>query len=152
MKNIINLSFVILTIAFIALGCSDSGETTATENNTNTTVTTTKTTIKTSTPSEANETLFSAIKNKDKETIKQISSKKSLEVMIAEGKKRNLTLDEVLDKQLFVNVTLPDKLEQRDEKINGNKATVEMFSDTGEWTKNNFVKEDGTWKVNFFNQ
>jgi uncharacterized lipoprotein NlpE involved in copper resistance len=157
MKNTINLSLAILTVVFLALGCSDSGETAVTGSNANTTVaapdkSSGKTKIKASTPAEADQSLFNAIKNKDKEAVKQLTSKKSLEMLEAEGKKRDMTIDDVLDRQLFANVTLPDKLQQRNEKIDGDKGTIESFSDTGQWIENKYVKEDGIWKADFFNR
>lgn len=104
-------------------------------------------TLKQSTPSEANESLFNAIKNKDKASVKQLLSKDSLEIMDAAAKEKKMTVDELLDKEFFVNVTLPAKLEQRSEKITDDKATVEMMTHKGEWDSSNFVKENGAWKV-----
>jgi len=103
--------------------------------------------LKTSTPSEANESLFNAIKNRDKASVKQLLSKDSMEIMDAAAKEKKMTVDELLDKEFFVNVTLPAKLEQRNEKITGDKATVEMLTDKNEWDTSNFVKENGAWKV-----
>ena len=103
--------------------------------------------LKTSTPSEANESLFNAIKNKDKAAVKQLLSKDSLEIMDAAAQEKKMTVDELLDKEFFVNVTLPARLQQRNEKITGDKATVEMLTDKNEWDTSNFVKENGAWKV-----
>ena len=58
-----------------------------------------------------------------------------------------MTADELLDKEFFVNVTLPAKLEQRNEKVTGDRATIEMMTDKNEWDRSNFVKEGGAWKV-----
>jgi hypothetical protein len=148
--------YLLLIIALAAFNFACGGtmtETTKTNaptggNNTPATQTQPKTaTIKTSTPSEANESLFNAIKNKDKASVKQLLSKDSLEIMDAAAKEKKMTVDELLDKEFFVNVTLPAKLEQRNEKITGDKATVEMRTDKNEWTPSNFVKEGGAWKV-----
>ena len=103
--------------------------------------------LKMTTPSEANESLFNAIKSKDKAAVKQLVSKDSLEILEAAAAEKKVSLDELLDKQFFVNVTLPVKLQQRNEKITGDRATVEMLSDKNEWTPSNFVKEGGAWKV-----
>lgn len=144
-------------IAF-ALGLTACGgastETTKTSQPSNTTATQTEkktetktATLKMSTPSEANESLFNAIKAKDKTSIKQLLSKSSMEIMDAAAKEKKITVDELLEKTLFVNVTLPAKLEQRNEKITGDKGSVEMLSDENKWDTTNFVKEDGVWKV-----
>lgn len=104
-------------------------------------------TLKQSMPSKANESLFNAIKSKDKAAVKQLLSKDSLEIIDAASKEKKMPVDELLDKELFANVTLPAKLEQRGEKITGDKATVEMMTDKNEWDTSNFVKENGAWKV-----
>ena len=135
------------TFALAACGGA-STEKTKTDQPTGSTQTQTKTaTLKTSTPSETNESLFNAIKARDKAAIKQLFSKDTMEIMEAAAKEKKMTVDELLDKEFFVNVTLPAKLEQRNEKINGDKATVEMMTDKNEWDTSNFVKENGAWKV-----
>jgi len=145
--------YILLTIAAAAFNfaCGDAATETAKINapsGNNAPTTQTKTaTVKMSTPTEANESLFNAIKSKDKAAVKQLVSKDTLEILEAAAKEKKMTLDELLDKQFFVNVTLPAKLEQRNEKITGDKATVEMFTDQNEWTPSNFVKEGGAWKV-----
>ena len=58
-----------------------------------------------------------------------------------------MTLDDLLDKEFFVNAAMPAKFGQRSEKINGDKATTEMQDDKGEWSPMTFVKEGGSWKV-----
>lgn len=148
--------YLLLTVAVAAFNFACGGaatETTKTNapgnsNNAPATQPQTKTaTIKTSTPTEANESLFNAIKNKDKAAVKQLLSKDSMEIIDAAAKEKKMTVDELLDKEFFVNVTLPAKLEQRNEKITGDKATVEMMTDKNEWDTSNFVKEGGAWKV-----
>ena len=148
MKQKIYLLITLAAIAFnIACGGAASTETTKT-NGTNSAPTTKTATLKTSTPSETNESLFNAIKNKDKAAVKQLLSKDTMEIMDAAAKEKKMTLDDLLDKEFFVNVTLPAKLEQRNEKITGDRATVEMMTDKNEWDTSNFVKENGVWKVN----
>lgn len=148
MKHKINLTIALGLLLLTMLGCSDATSEPTIKNN-NSAVETKESIakVKMSTPSESNESLFNAIKNKDKTAVKQLMSRSSLALLEAGAKERKMTLDEVLDKQFFVNVTLPAKLEQRNEKINGDTATVEMHSDTGEWTSTKFVKEDGAWKA-----
>jgi len=149
--------YLLLTIAVATFNFACGGAATETtkkdsassgSSNAPATQTQTKTaTVKTSTPTEANESLFNAIKNKDKAAVKQLLSKDSMEIIDAAAKEKKMTVDELLDKEFFVNVTLPAKLEQRNEKITGDKATVEMFTDKNEWDTSNFVKEGGAWKV-----
>lgn len=147
--------YLLLTIAIAAFNFACGGAATETAKTTApggssapATKTETKTaTMKMSTPSEANESLFNAIKNKDKAAIKQLVSKDTIEILDAAAKEKKMTVDELLDKEFFVNVTLPAKLEQRNEKITGDKATIEMLTDKNEWDTSNFVKEGSVWKV-----
>ena len=148
--------YLLLTIAIAAFNfacggsaATETAKTTAPgSNSAPATKTETKTaTMKMSTPSEANESLFNAIKNKDKAAIKQLVSKDTIEILDAAAKEKKMTVDELLDKEFFVNITLPARLEQRNEKITGDKATVEMLTDKNEWDTSNFVKEDSVWKV-----
>jgi hypothetical protein len=39
------------------------------------------------------------------------------------------------------------EIETRNEKINGDKATVEIKGSDGKWSQNELVKEDGNWKI-----
>ena len=143
--------YLILTLAAVAINfaCSASNETVAATTDGAPAAQTkpATATIKMNTPTETGELLFNAIRARDKAAVKQLMSKDSLEMLELAAQEKKMTFDELLEKQLFVNVTLPDKLEQRSEKITGDKASLEMLSDTGEWTPLNFVKENGGWKV-----
>jgi hypothetical protein len=54
------------------------------------------------------------------------------------------------EEQLGIIMREPKKhpLEIRNEKVNGDTATLEWKNDQGEWQTLQFVKEDGGWKVN----
>ncbi len=56
-------------------------------------------------------------------------------------------MDDLLDKEFFINAAMPAKLEQRGEKITSDKVTTEIKDDKGEWSPMTFVKEGGAWKV-----
>lgn len=103
--------------------------------------------VKQSTPMEAGESFFNAIKQKDKAAFKSLMSKESMEILQAAAEEKKVTLDGLLDTQFFPNTQLPEKCEQRNEKITGDKATTEMKDEKGEWSPMAFVKEDGVWKV-----
>jgi hypothetical protein len=139
-------------LAFSACGGA-STETTKTSQPSNSTATTqTKTEtkkamVKQSTPSEAGESFFSAVKSKDVAAFKQLMSKDSMEILNAAAEEKKMSLDDLLSKQFFPNTPMPDKCEQRGEKITGEKATTEMKDAQGEWSPMTFVKESGAWKV-----
>jgi len=89
-----------------------------------------------------------AVKSKDFARIKQTASKKSIQLMEEFKTDPSLSLEENIRKN---EPNLPPSmrnLQTRNEKINGNKATVEIynsFNDT--WIDFEFVKEDGRWKI-----
>jgi len=154
--------YLLITVAAVALNiaCSSAASTETTKTNgTNTapanqtkTETATKTETKTaaikqSTPTDAGESFFKLIKNKDTASFKQLMSKDSIEILEAAASEKKMTLDDLLNKQFFPNTPMPDKCEQRGEKITGDKATTEMKSDKGEWSPMPFVKENGVWKA-----
>lgn len=142
-------------LTFAACGASTETSKTNTTNAGNTATTTqtktetaTKTaTVKQSTPSEAGESFYNAVKAKDKAAFKQLMSKDSMEILNAAAQEKKMTMDDLLDKEFFVNAAMPAQFGQRNEKITGDKATTEMKDDKGEWSPMTFVKEGGAWKV-----
>jgi len=103
--------------------------------------------VKQTTPTEAGESFYNAVKAKDKAAFRQLMSKDSMEILNAAAQEKKMTMDDLLDKEFFINAAMPAKLEQRGEKITGDKATTEMKDDKGEWSPMTFVKEGGAWKV-----
>jgi hypothetical protein len=106
---------------------------------------------KASTPTEAFKDFYEAAKNKDVAALKKRLSKDLLSRMEESAKKDNKSLDEFLGEQAQRGIppTLP---ETRNEKIDGDKATLEFKdtkSDGDNWRTVKLVKEDGEWKTNF---
>lgn len=148
------LAITIVALTMMACGGASGGTTkSSAANSGSATQTTTEkskpaaATLKNSTPSEAGESFFVAVKNKDKAMFKQLMSEDSLLLLKAAAEAKSLSLDDLLDKQFFPNTPMPEKCEQRGEKITGDKATTEMKNDKGEWSPMPFVKEGGVWKI-----
>lgn len=148
------LTFAAFALSLAACGgaASDTTKTNSTGGNvakTDATKTETKSasTVKQSTPTEAGESFYNAVKAKDKAAFRQLMSKDSMEILNAAASEKKMPLDDLLDKEFFVNAAMPAKLEQHSEKIMGDKASVEMKDDKGEWSPMTFVKEGGVWKV-----
>jgi hypothetical protein len=98
---------------------------------------------KKSTPTETFKAFYEAAKKKDAAGIKKALSKGLLSKLEDEAKKANKSFDDFL-----VNVNLPDAMpETRNEKIDGDKATLEIKGRGDAWRPTNFVKEDGEWKL-----
>src|ERR1043165_8597907 len=98
---------------------------------------------KKSTPTETFKAFYEAAKKKDAAGIKKTLSKNLLSKLEDEAKKANKPLDERL-----INVSIPDAMpETRNEKIDGDNATLEIKGRGDTWHPMSFVKEDGEWKL-----
>jgi len=100
-------------------------------------------------PTATFKTFFEAQKKKDIPGMKQVLSKTSLLMMEASAKEQGVTLDKFLQQQLDNPASKTDKLpESRNEKINGDQATLELHNeDAQRWDTMYFVKEGGAWKI-----
>ena len=103
-----------------------------------------------STPTAAYVTAYNARKNKDVPTLKKLMSQDILEFfeIVAEsetegGKKKSV--DDVLME--LCEKPLPPKPDTRNEKIKGDRATLEYLDEEGEWSTMDFDKVDGMWKL-----
>lgn len=142
MKLYIAVLFAFLTFAFTA--CQQSVETQPKE-------------PAKDSPIGVLKTFTDAKNGKDVETMKQTLSKNTLETVggvAAEG--HQTTLEEYLLKGNTTPLNKPEMPETRNEKINGDTATVEIKrSSTDQWRTLTFVKEDNRWKmdlVKFLNE
>ena len=100
-------------------------------------------------PTTAFEAFYEALKNKDVAGYKRIVSKAKLQQLEKEAATVNRSVDELIKLEMDgPQGAVPDKLpETRNEKIAGDKATLEVKTNTGEWHTVQFVKEDGEWKL-----
>ena len=102
-----------------------------------------------SSPTSAFKAFYEAQKNKDAAALKKTLSKGSLDLLEKGAKEKKKTLDETLkegfDDPAFKAPTMP---ETRNEKIDGNSATLEIQdADSKKWETMYFAKEDGEWKL-----
>ena len=76
-------------------------------------------------------------------------SKDSVDFLTAEAKKENKTLEAALTESLKTSDVPATAPETRNEKIDGDKATLEVKDDkvADKWDTFNFVKENGDWKL-----
>jgi flagellar hook-associated protein FlgK len=100
-----------------------------------------------STPTATFKAFFEASKKKDVPAIKKGLSKGTLDMIDKVAKEQNKSTDDLL-KDVYKDdkgETLP---ETRNEKINGDTATLEVKNEkTGKWETLPFVKENGEWKI-----
>jgi hypothetical protein len=101
---------------------------------------------KPATPIETFKTYTKAIKNKDIETMKLLLSAETMKMNQLEAQARGVSVDEVVKNEtLFSEQQKTVKL--RNEKIEGNKATLEVENTFGKWETVPFIMEDGVWKI-----
>ena len=101
--------------------------------------------VSNSTPTETYKALYAARKTKDVATMKKLISKEMYEFfeILGEGKPNPL------EAGLLELASQPQGAtdEVRNEKISGDKATLQFLNPNGKWTTADLVKEDGGWKM-----
>lgn len=111
---------------------------------------TTSTSSGSSTPTEAFEAYYEAIKAKDVNAVRNLFSKSMVTLMEDQAKRSNKTVDDVIAELLKkASAEVPETLpETRNEKIEGDTATLEIKDEKkNTWETIHFVKEAGEWKV-----
>lgn len=99
------------------------------------------------TPSEVYKAAHKMRQEKDYEGLKKIFAADVLDFFTEIGKADGKTVDDGI-REMF-NRPQAEKAEVRNEKINGDRATVEYLDETGEWDTMDFRKEGGVWKITF---
>ncbi len=99
------------------------------------------------TPGDALKQYVAASQKGDIETMRRLLSKGSLELIEKSAKAQGTTTDEILRKESSVKIQ--NAPEVKNEKIEGDTATVEIKNETnGAFDmKMPFVREDGAWKI-----
>ena len=97
------------------------------------------------TPTDTYKTAFLAREKKDIAGLKRVFSKEILEFFAEVSKADNKNVEDAL-KELVEQPQAPTDA-SRNEKINGNKATLEYQDEKGEWKTMDFVKEGDDWKM-----
>jgi hypothetical protein len=87
-----------------------------------------------------------AFKRNDIEAMKLVLSKESIKMAQQEAQVRNVSLDEIIKGETFFEKGLT-KVEFKNEKIDEDKAQVDIKTSNGSWETIFFVKEDGQWKI-----
>jgi|CXWL01.1.fsa_nt_gi hypothetical protein len=98
------------------------------------------------TPLETFKTYVKAIKAKDTTTMKLLLSKGTIKMHEQEAKSQGVTVDEIVKRETLFSET-QKTVEFKDEKIDGDKATLQVKNSYGSWETVPFVREDGDWKI-----
>lgn len=98
------------------------------------------------TPLESFKAYVNAVKQKDTTKMKLLLSSESIKMHEQEAKAQNVTLDDIVKREtLFTEGQ--KTVEFRDQKIEGDKATLEVKNSFGAWETVPFVREDDGWKI-----
>jgi hypothetical protein len=98
------------------------------------------------TPLESFKAYVNAVKQKDTTRMKLLLSSESIKMHEQEAKSQNLTLDDIVRREtLFTEGQ--KTVEFRNQKIEGEKATLEVKNSFGSWETVPFVREDDEWKI-----
>jgi flagellar hook-associated protein FlgK len=103
-----------------------------------------------SSPTGTMKAFFEATRKKDADGFKKTLSKGTLDMMETVAKAQNKSLDDMLKSGMNAPETAQNNAtpEMRNEKINGDTATLEVQNDKSkQWETIPFVKENGEWKI-----
>ena len=101
---------------------------------------------KPSTPFNSLENYTTAIKKKDTTTMKLLLSDASIKMAEQEARAQNVTLDEIVKRETLFTET-QKTLKYRNEKIDGERATIEVLDSFDSWNIVPFVREEDVWKI-----
>lgn len=99
-----------------------------------------------STPLETLQAYTLAIKKKDAAQMKSLLSDASVKMAEQEAQAQNVTLDEIMKRETMFGEN-QRSVKFRNEKVDGDRATIEMKDSSDAWISVPFVREEGVWKV-----
>lgn len=99
-----------------------------------------------SSPTAAYKAAYDAMKNKDTAAFKKVMTKEALKDVEETAKKTGKSSDDML-KDVMNSIPLPKSNDSKDEKIVGDKATLQVKNENDGWETIDFIKEDGEWKL-----
>ena len=97
-------------------------------------------------PKETFVTYTKAIKNKDTTAMKLLLSAETLKMHELEAQAQGTTVDEIVKRETLFTES-QTKVKFKDEKINGETATLQVENSYGTWETVPFVLENGEWKI-----
>lgn len=97
-------------------------------------------------PKETFVTYTKAIKNKDTTAMKLLLSAETLKMHELEAQAQGTTVDEIVKRETLFTES-QNKVKFKDEKINGDTATLQVENSYGTWETVPFVLENGEWKI-----
>ena len=97
-------------------------------------------------PLKTLQTYQKAMKAKDTATMKLLLTAESLKMLEQEAKSQGSSVDEVVKRETLFSES-QKTIEFRNEKIDGETATIEVKNTFDQWDTVPFRREDGQWKI-----
>jgi hypothetical protein len=97
-------------------------------------------------PLQTFKTYTKAIKAKDITTMKLLLSSATIKMHEKEAKAQGVTVDDIVKRETLFSEN-QKSVEFKNEKIDGEKATLQVKNSYGSWETVPFVREDGVWKI-----
>jgi hypothetical protein len=101
---------------------------------------------KPSTPLETLKSYTLAIKRKDTTSMKLLLSDASLKMAEQQARSQNSTVDDVVKNETLFTEN-QNRLEYRNERIEGDHATIDVKDSFDSWNTVPFILEEGIWKI-----
>lgn len=101
---------------------------------------------KVATPVETFKTYVKAYKQKDVKTMKLLLSNATIKMHEQQAKAQGVSVDEIIRREAIIGETQTG-VDYKDEKIEGEKATLQFKNAGSKWETMPFVREDGVWKI-----
>jgi len=98
------------------------------------------------TPAETFQTYVKAFKKKDITTMKLLLSSDTMKMHEQEAKAEGVTVDDIVKRDSLLGDS-QTTVEYRNQKINGDKASLEYKNQFGSWETIPFVRENNEWKI-----
>jgi hypothetical protein len=98
------------------------------------------------TPVETFQTYIKAFKKKDITTMKLLLSSDTIKMHEQEARSQGVTLDDIVKRETIL-ADDQKTVRYRNQKIDGDKATLEYENQYGSWETIPFVRENGEWKI-----
>lgn len=97
-------------------------------------------------PLQTFKTYTKAIKQKDITTMKLLLSNATIKMHEKEAKSQGVMVDDIVKRETLFGEN-QKSVEYRNEKIDGEKATLQVKNSYGTWETVPFVREDRSWKI-----
>ena len=98
------------------------------------------------TPKETFMTYIKALKAKDYTTMKLLLSDATIKMHEKEAKAQSVSVDDIVKRETLLSEK-QTAVEYRNEKVDGDKASIQVKDSYGSWQTVPFVREDGVWKI-----